>query len=159
MSMITSTIAIADREARYLTIGELHNLRDFFTAGQQRLRIAKILAANTPMIINQGTQRFWQSRPITPSNSGNPTYRASCLRDQSWYMRLVTYALVEGDSKIIDTVGIQGAQAMYISLGIPLANLVECMRCLKESALALLSLEDAAMAAPYFDYIISGLKP
>lgn len=159
MSIITRTIAIADLEARYLTIGELHTIRDFFAEGQQRLRIAKILAANSQTIINTGTQRFWERRPITPSNSGNPTYRASCIRDQGWYIRLVTYALVEGDTKIIESVGIRGAKEMYISLGIPLENLVECMQCLKESALILLSLDDAKVVAPYFDYAITGLTP
>lgn len=159
MSIITRTIAIADLEARYLTIGELQTIRDFFAEGQQRLRIAKILAANSQTIINNGTQRFWESRPVTPSNSGNPTYRASCIRDQGWYIRLVTYALVEGDTKIIETVGIRGAKEMYISLGIPLENLVECMHCLKESALFLLPLNDARVVAPYFDYIICGLTP
>jgi allophycocyanin-B len=159
MSIITRTIAIADLEARYLTAGELLTIRDFFAAGQQRLRIANILAANSQAIVNTGTQRFWERRPVTPSNSGNPTYRASCIRDQGWYIRLVTYALVEGDTKVIDEVGIRGAKEMYISLGIPLENLVDCMHCLKESALALLSLEDGMVAAPYFDYIIRGLTP
>jgi allophycocyanin-B len=159
MSIITRTIAIADLEARYLTIDELHTIRNFFEVGQKRLRIAKILAANSQMIINTGTQKFWERCPVTPSNSGNPTYRASCIRDQGWYIRLITYALVEGDTKTIDTVGIRGAKEMYISLGIPLENLVECMRCLKETALALLSLEDAAVVAPYFDCVICGLTP
>jgi allophycocyanin-B len=159
MSIITRAIAIADLEARYLTIGELHTIRDFFTAGQDRLRIAKILTANSQIIINTGTQRFWERCPVTPSNSGNPTYRSSCMRDQGWYLRLVSYALVEGDTGVIDAVGIDGAKEMYISLGIPLENLVECMKCIKESALALLALNDAMTVAPYFDYIIQGLTP
>jgi allophycocyanin-B len=159
MSMITRMIAVADREARYLTIAELQTIRDFFEAGQQRVRIANILAANSQTIINTGTQRFWERCPVTPSNSGNPTYRASCIRDQGWYIRLVSYALIEGDTKVIDTVGIRGAKEMYISLGIPLRNLVECMHCLKEAAMDLLSLDDAMVAMPYFDYIITGLTP
>jgi allophycocyanin-B len=154
MSMITRMIAVADREARYLTIAELQTIRDFFEAGQQRVRIA-----NIQTIINTGTQRFWERCPVTPSNSGNPTYRASCIRDQGWYIRLVSYALIEGDTKVIDTVGIRGAKEMYISLGIPLRNLVECMHCLKEAAMDLLSLDDAMVAMPYIDYIITGLTP
>ena len=48
---------------------------------------------------------------------------------------------------------------MYNSLEIPLRNVAECMRCLKEVTLDLLSLEDAAEVAPYFDYLIQGLMP
>jgi allophycocyanin-B len=159
MSIITKAIAMADRQARYLTIGELDVISDFFDNSQQRLRIAKILTANEQKIVNGGTQRFWERCPVTPSNSGNPTYRSSCLRDQSWYVRLVTYSLLVGDTEPIEAVGTEGAKEMYVSLGIPLRNLAECMRCLKEVALDLLPLDDAAEAAPYFDCLIRGLAP
>lgn len=42
-------------------------------------------------------------------------------------------------------------------LGIPLANWVEAVRCLKEEAIALLGDEDAAEVTPYFDHIIRTL--
>lgn len=159
MSVITRSIAIADREARFLSVGELNAIKSFFTDGQNRLRIATILANNEKQIIEKGTQRFWERCPVTPSNSGNPTYRASCMRDQSWYIRLVTSAIIVGDIEPIEKIGIKGAKEMYNSLGVPLRNLVECMRCLKEVSLSLLALEDAVEVAPYFDYLIQGFIP
>lgn len=159
MSIITQTIANADREARYLSRGELDAIGHFFEDGQHRLRIASILSANVQMIVEKGSQRFWQRCPITPSNSGNRTFRASCLRDQSWFIRLISYAVVVGDIDPLQASGIQGVKAMYLSLEIPLRNVAECMRCLKEVTLDLLSLEDAAEVAPYFDYLIQGLMP
>jgi allophycocyanin-B len=159
MSIITRAIATADREARYLNPGELQAIRDFYAEGPHRLRIARTLTVSEHQIVQKGSQRFWERCPVTPSNSGNPTYRASCLRDQSWYMRLVTYAIVLGDIDPLETVGVKGAKEMYNSLGIPLRNLAECMHCLKEAALNLLTVEDAAEVAPYFDYLIQGLKP
>ncbi|WAL59777.1 allophycocyanin subunit alpha-B [Thermocoleostomius sinensis] len=159
MSIITRSIAAADREARYLSAGELDAIRDFFEEGPHRLRIAATLTANEHYIVERGSQRFWERCPVTPSNSGNPTYRASCMRDQSWYIRLITYALVVGDIDPIEKTGIKGAKEMYISLGIPLRNIVECMRCLKEIALDLLTPDEAIEVAPYFDYLIQGLMP
>jgi len=103
--------------------------------------------------------RFWECCPDTPSNSGNRTYRASCLRDQDWYIRLIAYAIVVGDVAPLQEIGIVGVQEMYESLGIPLRNWVECIRCLKEVTLGLLSLEDAAEVVPYFDYLIQGMTP
>jgi allophycocyanin-B len=47
---------------------------------------------------------------------------------------------------------------MYQSLGIPLSNWVEAVRCIKEEAQALLGDEDAAEVTPYFDYIIQALS-
>jgi allophycocyanin-B len=159
MSIVTRSIAIADREVRYLNPGELHAISKYFEEGSDRLRIATILVANERYIVEHGSQRFWQRCPATPSNSGNPTYRASCQRDQSWYVRLVSYAVIVGDVAPIEKIGIKGGKEMYDSLGVPLRNVVECMSCVKEVALELLSLEDAAVVAPYFDCIIQGLTP
>lgn len=158
MSIITQSIAQADREARYLNPSELNAIHDFYQTGRERLRIANILSSHETQIVAQGSQRFWERCPITPSNCGNPVYHASCLRDQSWYVRLITYAVVLGDIDLIEESGIRGAKQMYRSLGVPLDNLVHCMNCLKEAALELLTVEDAFEVAPYFDYLIQGLR-
>ncbi|MEM8718272.1 MAG: allophycocyanin subunit alpha-B [Cyanobacteria bacterium P01_G01_bin.39] len=158
MSIITRSIKSADRQARYLNLGELKAIEDFYQGGQDRLRLAQILVANEAEIVNKGSQRFWQRYPNTPSNTGNPTFRASCMRDQGWYLRLISYAIILGDIEPIETSGIEGVKEMYESLEIPLKNLAECMRCLKEVTTEMLSLEDAAAIAPYFDYIIQGFS-
>ena len=159
MSIITQAIANADREARYLSLGELDAIKHFFVDGQQRLRIASILTANVDTIVERGSQQFWQQRPVTPSNSGNATFQSSCLRDQGWFLRLITYAVVVGDIDPLEASGVRGGKEMYLSLEIPLRNVAECMQCLKDATLDLLSLEDAAEVAPYFDYLIQGLMP
>ncbi|MGJ3244833.1 MAG: allophycocyanin subunit alpha-B [Elainellaceae cyanobacterium] len=159
MSIITQAIANADREVRYLSHGELNAIRGFFEDGQQRLRISSILTANVDEIVERGSQKFWDRCPITPSNSGNHTFRASCLRDQGWYIRLVSYAVVVGDIDPLRDSGIKGVKKMYTSLEIPLRNVVECMRCLKEATLEELSIEDANEVGPYFDYLIQAMMP
>jgi allophycocyanin-B len=153
MNVIVRSITNADREARYLNRGELNAISDFYEGGGDRLRIAAILTSQERQIVEQGSLKFWERRSITPSNSGDSTFRASCLRDQAWYVRLVTYAVIVGDVEPIEDSGIQGAKIMYTSLGVPLENLVDCMQCLKTAALELLSLEDRVQVAPYFDYI------
>jgi len=159
MSIITQAIANADREARYLSHGELEAISHYFNAGQQRLRIASVLTSNVQLIVEQGSQRFWQRYPVTPSNSNNSTFQSSCLRDQGWFLRLISYAVVVGDVDPLQASGVRGVKAMYTSLEIPLRNVAECMRCLKEVALELFTVEDAAEVGPYFDYLIEGLMP
>lgn len=158
MSIIMQSITNADREARYLNPGELNAIHDFYQTGQERLRVATILSTHESQIVERGSRKFWERCPITPSNCGNPIYQASCLRDQSWYVRLVTYAIVIGDIDPIEYSGIRGAKAMYTSLGVPLDNLVNCMSCLKEATLEMLSFADAVEVAPYFDYLIQGMR-
>ena len=159
MSIITKSIAQADREARYLNAGELSAIQDFYESGLSRIRLATILADNEQKIVEKASLRFWERCPDTPSNSGNRTYRSSCLRDQSWYIRLITYSIVVGDVEPLAEIGTIGVKEMYESLEIPLPNLVEAIRSLKEVSLELLPLKDVTEVAPYFDYLIQGLMP
>jgi allophycocyanin-B len=159
MNVIVRSITNADREARYLNRGELNAIQEFYQGGGDRIRIAAILTSQESQIVEQGSLKFWEGCPITPSNSGNSTFRASCLRDQAWYVRLVTYAIIVGDVQPIEESGIQGAKVMYTSLGVPLENLVHCLQCLKIAALEFLSLDDRVQVAPYFDYLIQGMRP
>jgi len=159
MSIITKSIAKADREARYLSAGELIAIQDFYEGGLSRLSLATTLSENEQKIVEKASLRFWERCPDTPSNSGNRTYRASCLRDQSWYIRLITYSLVVGDVEPLAEIGTVGVKEMYESLEIPLPNLVEAIRCLKEVSLELFSSKDVTQVAPYFDYLIQSLVP
>ncbi|NJO26765.1 MAG: allophycocyanin [Richelia sp. SL_2_1] len=157
MSIITKSIAQADREARYLNVGELTAIRDFYQGGLSRLDLATVLVENEKKIVEKASLKFWERCPDTPSNSGNRTYRASCLRDQSWYIRLITYSLVVGDIEPLAEIGTIGVKEMYESLEIPLPNLVEAVFCLKEVSLEFFPLQDVTEVAPYFDYLIQSL--
>jgi allophycocyanin alpha subunit len=83
---------------------------------------------------------------------------ATCLRDLDYYLRLVTYGVVAGDITPIEEIGIVGAREMYKSLGTPVEAVAEGIRALKSVATGLLSGEDAAEAAAYFDYVIGALS-
>jgi Phycobilisome protein. len=59
-----------------------------------------------------------------------------------------------GNDKPLEDIGLNGMREMYISLGVPLPNLRVAMSCLKEVAAGILSSEEMALAAPYFDRLI-----
>jgi allophycocyanin-B len=59
---------------------------------------------------------------------------------------------------MIQKIGLEGAREMYNSLGVPMAGMVESMRCIKEASLVLLNNDDASVAAPYFDFLIQGMQ-
>lgn len=161
MSVISQVLLKADDELRYPTTGELQTIIDFFQTGEQRLRIATTLAENEKRIVEQASKQLWQKRPDFISPGGNAygqKQRALCLRDYGWYMRLITYGILAGDKDPIERTGIIGVREMYNSLGVPMAGMAEAIRCLKEASLALLSTEDAEVAAPYFDYIIQEMS-
>jgi allophycocyanin-B len=157
MSLISRVIENADEEMRYPTPGEIRMIQNFCHSGEKRIRIATKLATNQRQIVDIACEKFWKRCPVTPSNSGNMRKTSSCQRDQGWYIRLVAYCILAGNEQPLTEIGTVGMKEMYQSLGIPLANWVEAIRCIKEEVIALLG-DDAAEATPYFDYIINTLS-
>jgi allophycocyanin-B len=158
MSIVKQVILNADEELRYPTLSELSLVQNFCQTGVNRIRIAKILADNETRLVQSGSRKFWKRRPVTPSNSGNLRKTNSCQRDQGWYLRLIAYCVLAGNEQPLKDIGTIGMKEMYQSLGIPLDNWVEALRCLKEEAIFLLGKKDAVEVIPYFDYIIQALS-
>ncbi len=161
MSIVSQVILKADDELRYPSSGELQGINDFLSTGEQRIRIAEIMAENDKKIVEEASKQLFRKRPDFRAPGGNASGQRQynqCLRDYSWYLRLVTYGLIAGSIEPIEKIGLIGVKEMYNSLNVPVPGMVEAIRCLKEAALALLNTEDAAEAGPYFDYIIQAMS-
>ncbi len=129
--------------------------------GAKRTRIASTLAENEKKIVQEATKQLWQKRPDFISPGGNAygeRQRSLCIRDFGWYLRLITYGVLAGDKEPIEKIGLIGVREMYNSLGVPVPGMVEAIASLKKASLDLLSAEDAAETAPYFDYIIQAMS-
>ncbi|MEO1521790.1 MAG: allophycocyanin subunit alpha-B [Cyanobacteria bacterium J06633_2] len=157
MSIVKQVILNADEEQRYPTPGELRMIRSFCKAGEERIRIAKTLEQQAQSIVDRGTQKFWQVCPRTPSNSGDRRKTAAAKRDVGWYIRLISYCLLAGDDRPLREIGLVGIKELYANVGIPLTNILQYIRCLKDEAIAQLEEADAAAVVPYFDEIIQEL--
>ena len=161
MSVVRDLILQADDQLRYPTGGELRSMVDFLKGGSRRLAVARILTENEKKIVDESARQLFSRKPEYVAPGGNAfgqKQRAQCLRDFSWYLRLVTYGVLAGSTELIQNIGLVGAREMYNSLGVPMPGMVESMRCLKEASIALLGSEEAAIAGPYFDYLIQGMQ-
>ena len=74
-----------------------------------------------------------------------------------WYLRLVSYCVLAGSDRPLREIGLLGMKELYTSVGIPLDNILQYLRCLKIEIYVRLSKEDAAAIVPYFDQIIQEL--
>lgn len=161
MSVVSQVILKADDQLRYPSSGELAGIQKFLTTGQQRIRIAETFAENDKKIVDQAQKQLFKKRPDFRAPGGNAYGQRQynqCLRDYSWYLRLITYGILSGDKEPIEKIGLIGVKEMYNSLNVPVPGMVEAIRCLKDAALGLLNKEDAMEAAPYFDYIIQAMS-
>ena len=161
MSIVSKSIVNADAEARYLSPGELDRIKSFVTSGQRRLQVAQMLTDNRERIVKQAGDQLFQKRPDVVSPGGNAygqEMTATCLRDMDYYLRLVTYGIVAGDTTPIEEIGIVGVREMYKSLGTPIDAVSESVRAMKGVATGMMSPEDAAEAGSYFDYVAGALQ-
>jgi allophycocyanin-B len=161
MSVVSQVILKADDDLRYPSSGELKNIQSFLQTGEQRIRIVTTLAESEKKIVEKASKQLWQKHPdyIAPGGNAYETKkRNQCLRDYGWYLRLVTYGVLAGDKEPIEKIGLIGVRDMYNSLGVPVDGMADSIAALKEAALNLLADEDAAAAAPYFDYIIQAMS-
>jgi len=161
MSVVSQVILKADDELRYPSSGELSSMASFFKTGKQRVQVVQVLVENEKKIVDEAGRRLFRQRPdfVAPGgNAAGSRERALCLRDYGWYLRLITYGILAGDIDPIEKIGIIGVREMYNSLGVPVPGMALAIQCLKEASLLLLSDEEGAEAAPYFDYIVQAMS-
>jgi allophycocyanin alpha subunit len=161
MSIIIQSILNADAEARYLSPGEINQLKSFTKSGEHRLRLVQVLTENRELIVKQSGNQLFQKRPDIISPGGNAygqEMSATCLRDMDYYLRLITYSVVAGDSTPIKEIGIIGVSEMYRSLGTPIEAVAESIRAMKNVTTSMLSSEDASVVGGYFDYLIAAMQ-
>ena len=161
MSVVSQVILKADDELRYPSSGELSGMKSFLATGAIRLQIAEALADSEKKIVDEAQRKLFSIHPEYRAAGGNASTSRrynQCLRDYGWYLRLVTYGVVAGDKDPIEKIGLIGVKEMYNALEVPVTGMVDAIRCLKEAALGVLDIQEASIAAPYFDFIIQAMS-
>ena len=95
MSVVKDLILQADDELRYPTSGELRSMEAFLSDGDRRVRVARVLTENERKIVDESAKQLFSRKPDYVAPGGNAygqKQRAQCLRDFSWYLRLVWLA-------------------------------------------------------------------
>lgn len=161
MSIIKKLIENADTECRYLTPGEMEQIKGFVTSADRRLRLVKALTESRERVVKQAARQLFQQRPSLVSPGGNAygeEMTATCLRDMDYYLRLITYSVAAGETTPIQEIGVVGVRQMYNSLGTPIDAVAEGIRAMKNAITAMISGEDATEVSIYFDYLINALQ-
>lgn len=160
MSLVSQIIVDADNELRYPSIGELENMKNYFATGESRINISCILRNKEQDIVQEASKAIFKLHPeyIAPGgNAEGARKRSLCLRDYGWYLRLVTYGIIAGDTNIIEKIGLIGVREMYNSLGVPIIGMIDAIQCLKLATKSFLTDEEFLVVKPYFNFIIQGM--
>ncbi|MBF2036914.1 MAG: allophycocyanin subunit beta [Leptolyngbyaceae cyanobacterium T60_A2020_046] len=161
---VTTLIQNYDSTGRYLDGDALDSLKSYFDSGLARVQAASIISANAAELVKAAGSQLFQEIPelIRPGGNAYTTRRyAACLRDMDYYLRYGSYALVSGNSAVLDERVLQGLRETYNSLGVPIAPTVigiQILKALVKEKVAAAGIEDTAFVDEPFDYMLRELS-
>ena len=156
---VTNLIKNYDLTGRYLDRDAMDRLKDYFSSGTARITAAAVINANSPEIVRQAGLQLFEEVPelIRPGGNAYTTRRYSaCLRDMDYYLRYASYALVAGDSNVLDERVLQGLRETYNSLGVPIGPTVRGIQIMKEMVKGMVAnagVEDTSFIDEPFDHL------
>ncbi len=132
---VTSLIKNYDNTGRYLDRDAMDRLKSYFDTGMLRVQAAAVINSNAAGIVKQAGLRLFEELPelIRPGGNAYTTRRyAACLRDMDYYLRYASYALVAGDTDVLDERVLEGLRETYNSLAVPIGSTVYGIQVMKE---------------------------
>lgn len=131
---VTTLIKSYDDTGRYLDRNALDSIKSYFDTGLDRVKAATMISATASEIVKEAGSKLFEQVPelIRPGGNAYTTRRyAACLRDMDYYLRYGSYALVAGDSYVLDERVLTGLRETYNSLGVPIAPTVVGIQIMK----------------------------
>ncbi|WP_373525115.1 allophycocyanin subunit beta [Nostoc sp.] len=132
---VTSLIKNYDLTGRYFDRNAIDSLKSYFDSGTARVQAAAAINSNAAALIKQAGIKLFEELPelIRPGGNAYTTRRyAACLRDMDYYLRYATYALVAGNTNVLDERVLQGLRETYNSLSVPIGPTVRGIQILKD---------------------------
>lgn len=161
---VTTLIRNYDVTGRYLDRNALDTLKAYFESGTARVQAAAAINGNAATIVKQAGSRLFEELPelIRPGGNAYTTRRyAACLRDMDYYLRYASYALVAGDTYVLDERVLQGLRETYNSLGVPIGPTVRGIQIMKDivkEQVAAMGVENTSFIDQPFDHMTRELS-
>jgi phycobilisome core component len=161
---VTSLIQNYDVTGRYFDRDALDTLKSYFESGVSRVQAAAIINANSSNVVKRAGSILFEQVPelIRPGGNAYTTRRyAACLRDMDYYLRYATYALVAGNTDVLDERVLQGLRETYNSLSVPIGPTVmgiQIMKAMVKEMLADAGIENTAFVDQPFDHMTRELS-
>jgi len=132
---VTSLIRNYDVSGRYFDRNAIDQLKSYFDSATARLAVAAVINTNAAEIVKSaGVQLFAEIPELIRAGGNAYTTRrySACLRDLDYYLRYASYALIAGDTDVLDERVLQGLRETYNSLGVAIGSTVRGVQILKE---------------------------
>nr|YP_009546336.1 R-phycoerythrin class I beta subunit [Gelidium gabrielsonii]YP_009546559.1 R-phycoerythrin class I beta subunit [Gelidium kathyanniae]YP_009564851.1 R-phycoerythrin class I beta subunit [Gelidium coulteri]YP_009565051.1 R-phycoerythrin class I beta subunit [Gelidium galapagense]YP_009565251.1 R-phycoerythrin class I beta subunit [Gelidium sinicola]AYO27684.1 R-phycoerythrin class I beta subunit [Gelidium gabrielsonii]AYO27907.1 R-phycoerythrin class I beta subunit [Gelidium kathyanniae]QB len=132
----------SDAKAAYVGGSDLQALKAFISDGNKRLDAVNSIVSNASCIVSDAVSGMICENPglIGPGGNCYTNRRmAACLRDGEIILRYASYALLAGDSSVLEDRCLNGLKETYIALGVPTNSSVRSVSIMKAAAVAFVS--------------------
>ncbi|OKH19543.1 allophycocyanin subunit beta [[Limnothrix rosea] IAM M-220] len=161
---VTSLIRNYDTTGRYFDRNAIDYLKSYFDTGADRVKTALVVNSNSADIVKFAANQLFEAVPellLAGGNAYTTRRYSACLRDMDYYLRYGTYAIIAGNSDVLNERVLQGLRETYNSLSVPIGPTVRGIQFLKEaikSAAAEAGITNTSFVDEPFDHMTRELS-
>nr|YP_010196311.1 phycocyanin beta subunit [Gracilaria cearensis]UAD83708.1 phycocyanin beta subunit [Gracilaria cearensis] len=140
LDAFAKVVAQADARGEFLSNTQLDALAKMVAEGNKRLDIVNRINSNASSIVTNSARALFAEQPqlVQPGGNAYTSRRmAACLRDMEIVLRYVSYAMVAGDSSVLDDRCLNGLRETYQALGTPGTSVAVAIQKMKEASVSL----------------------
>lgn len=140
LDAFAKVVAQADARGEFLSSTQIDGLSAMVAEGNKRLDVVNKINSNASAIVTNSARALFSEQPqlIQPGGNAYTSRRmAACLRDMEIVLRYVSYAMIAGDSSVLDDRCLNGLRETYQALGTPGSSVAVAIQKMKEASVAL----------------------
>jgi len=140
LDAFAKVVSQADAKGEFLSAAQLDALTNMVREGNKRLDVVNRITSNGSTIVANAARALFAEQPqlIAPGGNAYTNRRmAACLRDMEIILRYVTYAILAGDSSVLDDRCLNGLRETYQALGTPGSSVAVGVQKMKDAAIAI----------------------
>src|SRR4028119_1229278 len=140
LDAFAKVVSQADSKGEFLSSEQLDALTNVVKDGNKRMDTVNRITSNASTIVTDAARALFEEQPslIAPGGNAYTNRRmAACLRDMEIILRYVTYAIIAGDSSVLDDRCLNGLRETYQALGVPGGSTAAGVQKMKDIAIAI----------------------
>nr|UAD87151.1 phycocyanin beta subunit [Gracilaria pacifica] len=140
LDAFAKVVAQADARGEFLSNTQLDALANMVSEGNKRLDIINKINSNASAIVTNSARALFAEQPqlVQPGGNAYTSRRmAACLRDMEIVLRYISYAMIAGDSSVLDDRCLNGLRETYQALGTPGTSVAVAIQKMKEASVSL----------------------
>nr|YP_009394498.1 phycocyanin beta subunit [Vertebrata thuyoides]ARW63060.1 phycocyanin beta subunit [Vertebrata thuyoides] len=142
LDAFAKVVAQADARGEFLSNTQIEALEAIINEGNKRLDTVNKINSNASAIVTNSARSLFAEQPqlIQPGGNAYTSRRmAACLRDMEIVLRYVSYAMIAGDSSVLDDRCLNGLRETYQALGTPGSSVAVAIQKMKEASISLVN--------------------